>query len=121
MKKVLALVLALIMILSLAACGAGEKKEKTTEELYVWSIVPKGDGVFWGSMQQGVEDFLKEKGITEYRLAAPAEVANVQQQIELCEAAISAGADILILRISDPEAFMDVVQRAVKKGITVFV
>jgi len=120
MKKVFALVLALIMILSLAACGAGEKKEKTTEELYVWSIVPKADGVFWGSMQQGVEDFLKEKGITEYRLAAPAEVANVQQQIELCEAAISAGADILILRISDPEAFMDVIQRAVKNGITVY-
>ena len=50
MKKVLALVLALIMILSLTACGAGGAKEKTTEELYVWSIVPKGDGVFWAKL-----------------------------------------------------------------------
>lgn len=135
MKKLFALLLALAMMLSLTACGGSKDEEpaKTAESgkaeeaassgvenLNVWSIVPKGDGVYWTSMQNGVEDYCKEMGISDYTLAAPAETANVQQQIELCEAAISSGADILLLRISDPEAFMDVISRAQKNGTTVF-
>ena len=112
------------MVLSLTACGGKEEAASTggdgEDSLTVWSIVPKGDGVFWNSMQLGVEDYCKEMGISDYTLAAPAETANVQQQIELCEAAISAGTDILILRVSDPEAFMDVITRAVNNGVTVF-
>ena len=124
MKRLFVLLLTLAMALSLTACGGKEEAASTggdgEDSLTVWSIVPKGDGVFWNSMQLGVEDYCKEMGISDYTLAAPAETANVQQQIELCEAAISAGTDILILRVSDPEAFMDVISRAVSNDVTVF-
>lgn len=114
MKKVLAVVLALVIVLSMTACGASKD-----DGLNVWCITPAGSGIYWVNVQKGVEGFCKENGITNYTLTAPSETANVQQKIELCEAAVSSGADILIVRLSDPEAFLDVVERANKKGITV--
>ena len=78
MKKVLAVVLALVIVLSMTACGASKD-----DGLNVWCITPAGSGIYWVNVQKGVEGFCKENGITNYTLTAPSETANVQQKIEL--------------------------------------
>ena len=137
MKKVFALILALVMILSLAACG-GQAEAPATEApkadapateapvvedtnddgaVKIFLVSPLIGGSAWGNCQKGFEARCAELG-WEGTYLGPVTTANTAEMVELVELAISNGADIIIGNWNDQEAFNDAVDRAIEKGIT---
>lgn len=137
MKKVFALILALVMILGLAACGAqpeapateAPKAEASATEapvvedtnddgsVKVFLVSPLIGGSAWGNCQKGFEARCAELG-WEGTYLGPVTTANTAEMVDLVELSISNGADIIIGNWNDQEAFNDAVDRALEKGIT---
>ena len=133
MKKFLALFLALIMALSLVACGGGAKEEPKAEEpkaeepkaeepkaeeLTIGIFVKDNTNPFWryvvkGAMQAGEDLGVK---VVEY---TPAEASNVEQQVSLVQDAIQADIDGMAIVAVDSAALLDSCKQAVEAGITV--
>ena len=133
MKKFLALFLALIMALSLVACGGGAKEEPKAEEpkaeepkaeepkaeeLTIGIFVKDNTNPFWryvvkGAMQAGEDLGVK---VVEY---TPAEASNVEQQVSLVQDAIQADIDGMAIVAVDSAALLDSCMQAVEAGITV--
>lgn len=138
MKKVLALILALVMVLALAACGGQAEAPAATEApkadapateapvvedtnddgaVKIFLVSPLIGGSAWGNCQKGFEARCAELG-WEGTYLGPVTTANTAEMVELVELAISNGADIIIGNWNDQEAFNDAVDRAIEKGIT---
>lgn len=135
MKKFLALFLAMIMALSLVACGgkedpapekedpkaeepAPEKEDPAAEELTVGIFVKDNTNPFWryvvkGAMQAGEDLGVK---VVEY---TPAEASNVEQQVSLVQDAIQADIDGMAVVAVDSAALLDSCKQAMEAGITV--
>ena len=83
MKKLAAIVLALSMVLSMAACGGEPKEEADKDEkdgfkvALVIGVGGLGDGSFNDSMKAGVDEAVEKYGIT-YQLVEPTEVAEFE-------------------------------------------
>ena len=139
MKKLVALFLALIMVLSLAACGGApaaeapkadapvadapkaeepKAEEPAAEKLKVGIFVKDNTNPFWryvvkGAMQAG-EDLGVE--VIEY---TPAEASNVEQQVSLVQDAIQAKLDGIAIVAVDSNALLDSCKQAKEAGIVV--
>lgn len=122
MKKLVALFLALIMVLSLAACGSAPAAEapKADEaaKLKVGIFVKDNTNPFWryvvkGAMQAG-EDLGVE--VIEY---TPQEASNVEQQVSLVQDAIQAKLDGIAIVAVDSGALLDSCKQAKDAGIVV--
>jgi len=139
MKKLVALFLALIMVLSLAACGGApaeeapkadapaaeapkaeepKAEEPAAEKLKIGIFVKDNTNPFWryvvkGAMQAG-EDLGVE--VIEY---TPAEASNVEQQVSLVQDAIQAKLDGIAIVAVDSNALLDSCKQAKDAGITV--
>ena len=147
MKKFIALLLAALLCLSmLSACStkaetaadepaktdasAAEetKTEETAEEtkteetasddkVKCFLVSPLIGCSAWGNCQKGFEEAAAAEG-WDYTYLGPVTTANTTEMVELCETALSNGADIIIGNWNDQEAFNDVVDRALEKGVT---
>ena len=139
MKKLFAILLALVMVLSLAACGGQAEAPAATEApkaeapaateapvvedtngdgaVKIFLVSPLIGGSAWGNCQKGFEARCAELGWDGTYLG-PVTTANTAEMVELVELAISNGADIIIGNWNDQEAFNDAVDRALEKGIT---
>ena len=139
MKKLFAILLALVMVLSLAACGGQAAAPAATEApkaeapaateapvvedtngdgaVKIFLVSPLIGGSAWGNCQKGFEARCAELG-WEGTYLGPVTTANTAEMVELAELAISNGADIIIGNWNDQEAFNDAVDRALEKGIT---
>jgi len=139
MKKLVALFLALIMVLSLAACGGApaeeapkadapaaeapkaeepKAEEPAAEKLKIGIFVKDNTNPFWryvvkGAMQAG-EDLGVE--VIEY---TPAEASNVEQQVSLVQDAIQAKLDGIAIVAVDSNALLDSCKQAKEAGIVV--
>lgn len=111
MKKMLVLLLAVLMALSLFATSFAE-----TDPVKCYLVSPLIGGAAWGNCQKGFEAAGAELGWDCYYLG-PVTTANTAEMVELVENAVSNGADIIIGNWNDQEAFNDVVDRALEKGI----
>jgi len=129
MKKLIALLLALVMVLGLAACGAKEpattptgdtpapdadKTEKTI------AVVAKGEShAFWQAVKAGAEAAGKEKGykIT-FQGPASETAADVPNQITMVQTALSNNVDGLVLATIGT-GFTDLLKQAYDKKIPV--
>lgn len=86
MKKIIALILALVMVLSLAACGGNNGgKTQTTEApkndfklAVVIGVGGLGDGSFNDSIKEGADLAVKTYGLSGYQLIEPKEVAEFE-------------------------------------------
>lgn len=87
MKKVLAIVTALIMALSLVACGGSDKKEESKTEgaaksdfklAVVIGVGGLGDGSFNDSIKEGADLAVEKFGLDGYQLIEPKEVAEFE-------------------------------------------
>ena len=139
MKKLFAILLALVMVLSLAACGGQAEAPAATEApkaeapaateapvvedtngdgaVKIFLVSPLIGGSAWGNCQKGFEARCAELGWDGTYLG-PVTTANTAEMVELVELALSNGADIIIGNWNDQEAFNDAVDRALEKGIT---
>ena len=130
MKKFLALFLAMMMALSLVACGgkeeptpekedpaaeepAPEKEDPAAEELTVGIFVKDNTNPFWryvvkGAMQAGEDLGVK---VVEY---TPAEASNVEQQVSLVQDAIQADIDGMAVVAVDSAALLDSCKQAME-------
>ena len=130
MKKLIALLLVLVMVLGLVACGAKEepkteeKKEETsapaTEEKKVPTIafVPKVIGqAWWDYVKAGVEAWSKDNGI-DVIYKGPAEV-DAAAQVQIMTDIVNQGVDVLCFSPIDPAACEAICKQAKDKGIIV--
>lgn len=144
-KKLVALMLALVMVCALAACGSGtapaastaapaETKAPAAEttapaasqdggligEGKTIAFVPKQLGnPYFVAVKEAVEEAAAANGFT-FKCNAPDSSIEVDKQVSICEAFVSEGVDVLIVIPCDATAIVDVINRAAEKGIAVF-
>lgn len=129
MKKVLALLLATVMALSLAACGGSAPKsaeaapaaEATKEDGKKTPVIayaaPVVGQAWWDHVQKGVEKWSEETGI-EVIYKGPTDV-DAAAQIQIMTDLINQNIDVLCFSPVDPEACEPILAEAREKGIIV--
>ena len=133
MKKILALVLALVMSLSLVACG-GSKTEapaKTEEpaQTETPAETPAGDveiavvlktlaSEYWGYVKNGCDAAAAELGI-KVTVVGPGAESEIEQQVAMIEQQIGAGVDAIVCAPNDAGAAANALQAALDQGIPV--
>ena len=128
MKKLIALVLALVMVLGLVACGAKTETPAGTEATEAAkpeaektiAVVAKGEShAFWQAVKAGAEAAGKEKGykIT-FQGPASETAADVPNQITMVQTALSNNVDGLVLATIGT-GFTDLLTQAYDKKIPV--
>ena len=131
MKKILALILALVMVLSLVACGekapaddgAADDGAAVTEgfvwngQKEVWSILPTTAAEGLIVINDAMAEVMKAEGFTHVYKDAEGNPAN---QVTFVEDAIAAGnVGALMIAAMDPAMLQEVVEMATSKGIAV--
>lgn len=134
MKKIFAIVLAAVMVLSLAACGgqqaaapaaapAAEAKEAAPaaeegKDVPVIAYVPKVMGqAWWDYVQKGVEQWAADTGM-DVIYKGPTEV-DAAAQVQIMTDLVNQGIDILCFSPNDPDACEAICKEAMDKGIKV--
>lgn len=139
MKKIIALLLALVMLFALAACSSGttpapsestdansaaenessKAGEETSENDYTIGVFTKdGTIAFWRYCMQGAKAAGEELGVTvkEY---APQSYTDVAGQITMIEDAIQSGVDAICVAACDSTAILPALEKAHEAGIVV--
>lgn len=84
------------------------------------AFVPKQLGnPYFVAIRDAIEEAAIENGF-EFKCNAPDSSIEVDKQINICEAFISEGVDVLIIIPNDSTAIVDVINSAAEKGIAVF-
>lgn len=122
MKKLLALILSLVMVLSLAACGnepnAEDPSSESDNDPYEIVIVPKcTTNVWFQCIENGGKKFGEQSGANVYMKGS--DDADAAQQVEIIESLISAGVDAMCVIPNDINALETVLQKARDAGIVV--
>ena len=114
MKKIIALLLVLVMVLSLAACG-GKKNDKITI-----AFVPKVIGqAWWDYVGEGVAAWAEENAdVAEVIYKGPAEV-DAAAQVQIMTDLVNQGIDVLCFSANDPNACEEICKKAMDEGIIV--
>ena len=137
MKKTLALILALVMVLALCACGAqqaapaAQTEEKTEaapaaaeeaapaaedDEVVVGVSLFYRRDEYYVDLESTFKTYGAEKG---YKMLITDADADATTQIGQVEDFITQGVDIILLSACDPDALIDPVQKAIDAGIPV--
>lgn len=115
MKKVLAIVLAVIMALSMVGCGAKTEEKSGEKKVAAFVTFGLGGDFFQALANQFVENFEADGWEASY---ADGEF-NPTKQIEAAENYIAMGVDVLFIWSVAPEAMTGVIAEAQAKGIKV--
>ena len=134
MKKLIALLLVLVMVFTLAACakddtaadeGTATDDSQTAEtggdEAGTYSIdvfMKSNAGDFWKAVELGAEAAGADKGVNVSVFACDNET-NYDQQIQQIESSMSRNVDAIAIACLDSEALAPVVESATEKGIKV--
>lgn len=115
MKKLIALLLALVMVLGLVACGSAKPAEK--DQLHFTLVSPLVGHPYWVQVEDGMKAANEQYGVdTQY--VGPTEI-NIDEQIKAMETAIASEVDGIITMALDPAAFAPVIKKATDAGIPV--
>lgn len=120
MKKILALMLTVLMLAGLTACASQtEEKGKDSEDtIKAYLIGVMSGGEYWGGIEEGFYDACKENG-WEGHYVCPVEAANTTEMVDLAETALTDGADVIIITVTDADVMSDVLTRANEQGVVV--
>ena len=114
MKKLLSLVLTLMLALSMLAAPTLAEEEP----LQVYGISVMSGGAAWGRFEDGFMDACEELGYEGHYLA-PANPNDYTSMVQLCETALNNGADALLVAVTEPTLFQDVLTRAIEQNVVV--
>ena len=116
MKKFVAMLLALMMVLSLAACGAPADDQGGADDGYKIAIVPKMTSIAWFErMEAGIKDYNAAKG-TNYFYGGSSDGAG---QAAYVEGLLAQDYDAICVVPFDTEALEPILQKAREQGIVV--
>ena len=132
MKKFLALILALVMSLSLVACGGSKTEEKPAEkpaETETPAETPADDieiavvlktlaSEYWGYVKNGCDAAAAELGV-KVTVVGPGAESEIEQQVAMIEQQIGAGVDAIVCAPNDAGAAGNALQAALDQGIPV--
>lgn len=129
MKKIIAILLSLSMLLVLAACGGGASStaEPQTpastggdstaapaadgEKVICYSFGPMTGGAAWGQFEKGFYQACEELGWEGHYLAPTAD-NNMSELMNLHETAITNGANVMLPLVVDHDAMADILINA---------
>ena len=134
MKKIVALLLALMMVLSLVACGAQEEvvETETTEEVveevveetveedvpYVAMIALGYNHQFWQAVKQGAEQAAADYGVT-VTFEGPEDETMVDKQVDMLNTAIQNSPDAIAMAAIDVASVTSILEEQKAAGIPV--
>ena len=138
-KKMLAILLGAVMVLSLAACGGGggdakddtkkddTKKEETKKDDeggskdggYHFEVIVKSfQSTYWQAAVIGIDNACEELGVTA-NANGPANESDIADQIQMIDSAIEKKPDGIGLAACDTNSVMDSLTKAAEAGIPV--
>lgn len=123
MKKLIAMVIVLMMVLSMAACATNNQPAETAStpatEGPVIAFVPKVIGQAWWDYvrDSGVKAWSEENGI-EVQYQGPTEV-DAAAQVQIMTDLVAQDIDVLCFSPNDPDACENICKEAMEKGIIV--
>jgi len=112
MKKILAIVLAIVMVLSMAACGA------KSDEIEVAVVLKTLASEYWGYVKDGCDAAAAELGI-KVTVVGPGAESDIEGQVAMIEQQIGAGCDAIVCAPNDAGAAANALKAAIDKGIPV--
>ena len=129
MRKYLAMILALVMALSLAACGSKAEAPKDDAPAQTEEPAPAGDveiaivlktlaSEYWGYVKNGCDAAADELGI-KVTVVGPGAESEIEQQVAMIEQQIGAGCDAIVCAPNDAGAASNALQAALDQGIPV--
>ena len=131
MKKFIALALALVMALSLVACGAKEEKpaEKPAEtpavetpaadeSVEIAVVLKTLASEYWGYVKNGCDAAAEEFGV-KVTVVGPGAESDIEGQVSMIEQQIGAGCDAIVCAPNDAGAAGAALQSALDQGIPV--
>ena len=133
MKKIFALLMAMAMVLSLAACGQKAETKPAEESKPAESAEPAAPAdsdieiavvlktlasEYWGYVKDGCDQAAAELGI-KVTVVGPGAESEIEQQVAMIEQQIGAGVDAIICAPNDAGAAANALQAALDQGIPV--
>lgn len=118
MRKALSLVLALVMVLSLAACGAAPESSKPSEsgstpapaaKLKIGCTIYKYDDNFMSFVRKHIENFAKDADV---ELEIQDSKNDPAVQMEQIDAMINKGVNVLAINMVDPGTAPTIIEKA---------
>lgn len=122
MKKFLSILVTLIMVLSLVACGNSGSEESSEEaasgDEYEIAVVVKVVGIdYFTVFEEGVAAFAEEHGVNAY-VVGPS-TADAAEQVNIIEDLVNSGVDALVVVPNDATVLESVLASAQEKGVKV--
>lgn len=138
MKKFFALLLALVMSLSLVACGGGSDDSSTTDttdtsdtsteenggdaaatsDVEIAVVLKTLSSEYWGYVEAGCNAAAEALGV-HVTVVGPGAESEIEQQVSMIEQQIGAGCDAIIVAPNDAGAAAGALQTALDQGIPV--
>ena len=125
MKKFLALILALMMALSLVACGqeaaapaADDAADAPADELEIAVVLKCTTSEYWGYVEEGCMQAGADLGV-KVTVTGPNAESDVAEQVNMIETAIGSGCDAIVCAPNDAAAACTALQAAIDAGIPV--
>ena len=123
MKKILALMLALLMVLSLAACGGGDAKEPAADggasgDVEIAVVLKTLASEYWGYVKAGCDAAAADLGV-KVTVVGPGAESDIEGQVAMIEQQIGAGVDAIVCAPNDAGAAAAALQAAIDAGTPV--
>lgn len=111
MKKMFALLLVLVLALAVTPAFA-------EEPLQVYGVSVMAGGAAWGRFEDGLMAACEENGWEGHYLA-PVNANDYTAMVQLCETALNNGADALLVAVTEPTLFEEVLARAKAQNVII--
>lgn len=127
MKKTIALLLALVMVIGLMACGAKQPAESDApadgtapsgDKPYVAMIALGYSHQFWQAVKQGAEKAAEEYGVT-ITFEGPEQETQVDKQVDMLKTAIQNNPAAICMAAIDVESVTTILEEQKAKGVPI--
>ena len=118
MKKLIAMLLVLVMVLSFAACGEKAPAEETNTTLYI-PVMAKGfQHQFWQAVKAGADAAAAEYAVEIY-FDGPASESEIAAQVDMVKKEMAKNPAALALAALDTSAVTEILEECASKNIPV--